>query len=166
MRSLREQGLRIGALEAGPRCSIADVEGVRVGHVSVVRDAPEVVRTGVTAVDLGASLAQPLAAGVAVLNGAGEMTGSLQVAEWGVIQTPVYLTATMAVGRIYDGAIAAAVAADPAVGVEDVVIPVVAECDDSWLSDPRAVHVEAADVGRARRPRRSRAAARRGARAA
>jgi D-aminopeptidase len=84
-----------------------------------------------------------------VLNGAGEMTGSLQVAEWGVIQTPVYLTATMAVGRVYDGAVAAAVAADPAVGVEDVVIPVVAECDDSWLSDPRAVHVEAGDVGRA-----------------
>jgi D-aminopeptidase len=55
----------------------------------------------------------------------------------------------MAVGRVYDGAVAAAVAADPAVGVEDVVIPVVTECDDSWLSDPRAVHVEAADVGRA-----------------
>jgi D-aminopeptidase len=77
------------------------------------------------------------------------MTGSLQVTEWGVIQTPVYLTATMAVGRVFDGAVAAAVAADPAVGVEDVVIPVVAECDDSWLSDPRSVHVEAADVGRA-----------------
>jgi D-aminopeptidase len=149
MRSPREHGLRIGGLEAGPRCSIADVEGVRVGHVSVVRDEPEVMWTGVPAVDLGASLAEPLRAGVAVLNGAGEMTGSLQVAEWGVIQTPVYLTATMAVGRIYDGAVAAAVAADPAVGVEDVVIPVVAECDDSWLSDPRAVHVEAADVGRA-----------------
>jgi L-aminopeptidase/D-esterase-like protein len=84
-----------------------------------------------------------------VLNGAGEMTGSLQVAEWGVIQTPVYLTATMAVGRVYDGAVAVAVAADPAVGVEDVVIPVVAECDDSWLSDPHAAHAEAADVGRA-----------------
>jgi D-aminopeptidase len=66
-----------------------------------------------------------------------------------VIETPLYLTATMAVGRVYDGAVAAAVASDPAVGVESVVIPVVAECDDSWLSDPRPVHVEAADVGRA-----------------
>jgi D-aminopeptidase len=147
--SLREHGLRIGEREPGPRCSIADVEGVRVGHVTVVRDEPEVVRTGVTAIVPGASLSQPLPAGVAVLNGAGEMTGSLQIAEWGVLQTPVYLTATMAVGRVYDGAVAAAVAADPAVGVEDVVIPVVGECDDSWLSDPRAVHIEAADVGRA-----------------
>jgi D-aminopeptidase len=80
-----------------------------------------------------------------VLNGAGELTGSLQVREWGLLETPVYLTATMAVGRVYDGAVAAAVAA----GEEDVVIPVVGECDDSWLSDPRAVHVEAADVARA-----------------
>jgi D-aminopeptidase len=148
VRSLRDHGLRIGDLEPGPRCSIADVEGVRVGHVTVVRDDP-VARTGVTAILPGASLSEPLRAGVAVLNGAGEMTGSLQVAEWGVIETPLYLTATMAVGRVYDGAVAAAVAADPAVGVESVVIPVVAECDDSWLSDPRPVHVEAADVGRA-----------------
>ncbi|MEN3284695.1 MAG: D-aminopeptidase [Solirubrobacteraceae bacterium] len=152
MRSLREHGLRIGEFEPGPRCSIADVEGVRVGHVTVAHDEPEVARTGVTAIvpaPVDTLFAQPLRAGAAVLNGAGEMTGSLQIAEWGVIETPVYLTATMAVGRVYDGAVAAAVAADRAVGVEDVVIPVVAECDDSWLSDPRAVHVEAADAGRA-----------------
>jgi D-aminopeptidase len=148
MASLRDHGLRIGDLEPGPRCSIADVGGVRVGHVTIVRDDP-VARTGVTAIVAGASLSEPLRAGVAVLNGAGEMTGSLQVSEWGVIETPLYLTATMAVGRVYDGAVAAAVAADLAVGVESVVIPVVAECDDSWLSDPRPVHVEAADVGRA-----------------
>jgi D-aminopeptidase len=90
-----------------------------------------------------------LPVGVAVLNGAGEMTGSLQIREWGVFETPVYLTATMAVGRVYDGAVAAAVAGDPGIGVEDVVIPVVAECDDSWLSEARVVQVEAADAARA-----------------
>ena len=91
-----------------------------------------------------------------MLNGAGEMTGSLQVAEWGVIETPIYLTATMAVGRVFDGAVAAAVAADPAVGVEHVVIPVVGECDDSWLSEARVVQVEAADAGRGAGRRRER----------
>jgi D-aminopeptidase len=55
----------------------------------------------------------------------------------------------MAVGRVYDGAVAAAIAADPAVGREQVVIPVVAECDDSWLSDAAPVQVEAADAGAA-----------------
>jgi len=92
--------------------------------------------------------AAPVAAGAAVLNGAGEMTDSLQVAEWGVLETPVYLTATMAVGRIYDGAVAAAHAA-PAVGTRHVVIPIVAECDDSWLSDAFPVQVEADDAVRA-----------------
>ena len=53
-------------------------------------------------------------AGAAVLNGAGEMTGFVAVSEWGLVETPVYLTSTMAVGRIFDGAITAAVAADPA----------------------------------------------------
>ena len=124
----------------------------------MVRDEPDppagrgVARTGVTAILPAAPetlRSQPLAAGVAVLNGAGEMIGSLQVAEWGVIETPIYLTATMAVGRVFDGAVAAAVAADPGVGVDAVVIPVVAECDDSWLSEARVVQVEAADAGRA-----------------
>ena len=157
-RSLRALGLRIGELEPGPANSIADVAGVGVGHVTVVRDEPDppagrgVARTGVTAILPAAPetlRSQPLAAGVAVLNGAGEMIGSLQVAEWGVIETPIYLTATMAVGRVFDGAVAAAVAADPGVGVDAVVIPVVAECDDSWLSEARVVQVEAADAGRA-----------------
>jgi D-aminopeptidase len=55
----------------------------------------------------------------------------------------------MAVGRVFDGAVAAACAADARVGVEDVVIPVVGECDDSWLNDARTVQVEAEDASRA-----------------
>jgi D-aminopeptidase len=64
----------------------------------------------------------------------------------GLLETPVYLTSTMAVGRVFDGAVAAAAAADPRVGVDDVVIPVVGECDDSWLNDARVVQVEAEDA--------------------
>jgi D-aminopeptidase len=149
---LRELGLRIGELESGATDSVADVSGIRVGHVTIWRDEPEppegrgVARTGVTAV-VPPSL--PLRAGVAVLNGAGELTGSHEIREWGLLETPVYLTATMAVGRVYDGAVSVAVAADPRVGVDEVVIPVVGECDDSDLSDARVVQVEAADVARA-----------------
>ena len=144
MPRIRDDGIAPGRLAPGPRNSIADV-GVRVGHVTVRRDEP-VARTGVTAV-VPPSL--PLPAGVAVLNGAGELTGSLELREWGRLDTPIYLTSTHAVGRIYDGAVSVAIAADPNVGVDDVVIPVVGECDDSHLSDARHVHVEAADAGRA-----------------
>jgi D-aminopeptidase len=154
----RELGLRIGRFDAGPFNAITDVTGVAVGHVTVWRDEPDppkgrgIARTGVTAV-LPASVetlhAEPVPAGTAVLNGAGELTGSVLIAEWGRIETPVYLTSTHAVGRIYDGAISVAVAADPAVGAEDFVIPVVGECDDSWLSEGRIVQVEAEDASRA-----------------
>jgi D-aminopeptidase len=71
--SLREHGLRIGDLEPGPRCSIVDVGGVRVGHVTVVRDKPEIVRKGVTAIvpaPVETLFAQPLRAG-RIARGAG-----------------------------------------------------------------------------------------------
>ena len=66
-----------------------------------------------------------------------------------MLDSPVYLTSTMAVGRVYDGAVSVAVGDDPRVGVDDVVIPVVGECDDSWLSDARTVQVEAGGRGSA-----------------
>src|SRR5947208_10059092 len=134
----REDGIVIGTLEPGPRNSIADV-GVTVGHVTV-----EV--TGVTAI---VPPLLPAPAGTAVLNGAGELTGAHEIREWGLLETNVYLTSTMAVGRVYDGAVGVACAADPRVGVDDVVIPVVGECDDSWLNDPRTVQVDLDDVRRA-----------------
>jgi D-aminopeptidase len=134
----RDDGIVIGTLGPGRLNSIADL-GVTVGHVTVER-------TGVTAV-VPPSL--PLPAGTAVLNGAGELTGSLEIREWGILETPVYLTSTHAVGRVYDGAVSVAMARDPRVGVDDVVIPVVGECDDSWLSDARVAHVQPADVAEA-----------------
>ena len=155
---LRELGLRLGALEPGPANAISDVPGVAVGHMTVWRDEPDppdcrgIARTGVTAIvpgKGGAVLDPPLAAGVALLNGAGELTGSLQISEWGLVETPIYLSSTMAVGRVFDGAVAAACDADPSVGVDRIVIPVVGECDDSWLNDARTVQVEAEDAGRA-----------------
>ena len=155
---LRDLGLRIGRFEAGPANAITDVAGVAVGHVTVWRDEPDpptgrgVARTGVTAVVPAPAETlhtHPVPAGTAVLNGAGELTGSLAIREWGLVETPIYLTSTHAVGRVYDGAIAAAVASNPRVGAEDFVIPVVGECDDSWLSEGRLVQVEAEDAGRA-----------------
>ncbi|MFN8222364.1 MAG: P1 family peptidase [Gaiellales bacterium] len=156
--SARERGIRIGRMQPGPHNAVTDVAGVAVGHVTVWRDEPDppagpgVARTGVTAIvpaDPATLLERPLAAGGAVLNAAGELTGFLQVSELGCVETPVYLTGTMQVGRVFDGAINAALAASPAVGVDNVVIPVVGECDDSWLNDARTLHVTADDVGRA-----------------
>jgi D-aminopeptidase len=146
--TLRDHGLRIGELDAGPRNAITDVPGLAVGHVTVWHDDPAVARTGVTAIlpkPVAQLLESPVPAGTAVLNGAGELTGSIQIAEWGLLETPVYLTSTHAVGRVMDAAVEIAVEA----GAEDVVIPVVGECDDSDLSDARLVHVTVDDVKQA-----------------
>ena len=156
--TLREHGLRVGHLEAGAANAITDVAGVRVGHVTVVRDEPEppvgrgLARTGVTAILPGTGdsvYRRPVPAGATALNGAGELTGYLQISEWGLIETPIFLTSTMAVGRVFDGAVSHACETDSAIGTDEVVIPVVGECDDSWLNDARTVQVEADDAGRA-----------------
>jgi D-aminopeptidase len=130
-----------------------DVPGVGVGHATVWRDEPPppagrgVARTGVTVIDIGGNMFRsPVPAGGAVLNGAGECTGFLSAAEWGLVETPVFLTSTMQVGRVYDAACELLMAEDPAIGVDDVIIPVVAECDDSFLSESRRMQVGQADV--------------------
>lgn len=148
----REVGIRIGVLPTGPTNSVLDVGGVGLGHATVVRDEPPppdgrgVARTGVTTLLLAEdAYDRPLAAGGAVLNGAGECTGFLTASEWGAIETPVYLTSTMQLGRVYDAACQLALEQRPGVA-EDVVIPVVGECDDSFLNDCRRMQVETADV--------------------
>ena len=80
-------------------------------------------------------------AGGAVLNGAGECTGFLTAAEWGLLETPVFLTSTMQLGRVYDAACDRA-ARSSRPSADDVVIPVVGECDDSFLNDCRRMQVD------------------------
>jgi D-aminopeptidase len=158
----RDLGIRIGVLPSGPTASIADVPGVGVGHVTVWRDEPAppsgrgVARTGVTVIDPGGNLFRaPVPAGGAVLNGAGECAGFLSMAEWGLAETPVFLTSTMQVGRVYDAACELLAEEDPGIGIDDVIIPLVAECDDSFLSDARRMQVSAADVRTAREAARA-----------
>lgn len=139
-------GITIGSLPSGPTASIVDVPGVGVGHATVSYDEPRgIARTGVTVVDPGGDcLRDPVPSGVAVLNGAGELTGRSQIEEWGFAETPVFLTSTMQVGRVYDAACQLLMGGESTFG--DVIIPVVGECDDSWLSDPRCMHVTFDDV--------------------
>ena len=148
MATLADLGVRIGSLPTGPTNSILDVPGVGVGHATIAYDEPEppagrgIARTGVTVIDPGGDCwASPVPAGVAVLNGAGELTARSQVDEWGVCETPVFLTSTMQVGRVYDAACRLLMAEQPRIGIDDVIIPAVGECDDSWLSDARVMHV-------------------------
>jgi D-aminopeptidase len=126
----------VGLLPTGPRNAITDVPGVRVGHAR----AQSGELTGVTVVE---PPQVPARAGVATTNGVGELTKKLEIDEWGVIQTAVYLCGTHALGMVYHAAVLAE-GGDPS----NTLIPVVGECDDSDLGDSRTITVE--DVVRAR----------------
>lgn len=163
-------GLQIGLLPSGPTGSVLDVPGVGLGHATVWRDeeAPPrgrgVARTGVTVLDPGGDLFRsPVPAGGAVLNGAGECTGFLAAREWGLAESPVFLTSTMQLGRVYDAACELLIEEQPEIGAEDVVIPIVAECDDSFLNDARRMQVTKDDVRAALTAARERRAAGEGA---
>lgn len=98
---------------------------------------------------------EPIPFGAVALNGAGEMTGFVTAQEWGLLESAVFLTSSMQVGRVYDAACTIAMSDNPRIGVDDVLLPVVAECDDSFLSDCRAMQVVTGDVETAWRAARA-----------
>src|SRR5918997_2499590 len=143
-----ELGIRIGALSPGPHDAITDVEGVRVGHSTIVRgEGPLVVgegpvRTGVTVVcpREGFTRENPVFAGSHRFNGNGEMTGLEWIREAGALETPVAITNTHSVGVVRD----ALVAAEFEERAEEYwVLPVVAETYDGTLNDINGQHVTA-----------------------
>jgi D-aminopeptidase len=154
---LRDLGFSLGRFPIGPWNAITDVAGVRVGHATLIEgEGPlEVgkgpVRTGVTAVMPNSDIfGQRAVAGGFVLNGAGEVSGLTQVQEWGLLETPILLTNTMSVGKVSDAVVKWMTKKWPKIGnEEDVVIPLVGECDDSWLNDAVGRHVRSEHVYRA-----------------
>jgi D-aminopeptidase len=145
----RDLGITIGRLEPGPWNAITDVPGVRIGHTTLTEgDGPRVVgkgpvRTGVTVIlprehDIGT---RPVAAGYHVLNGNGEMTGTIAIEELGVINTPIAITNTHSVGVVRDALIAYAVQHGLGTFAAGWSLPVVAETYDGFLSDINGLHV-------------------------
>ncbi|HEY0170842.1 MAG TPA: P1 family peptidase [Pyrinomonadaceae bacterium] len=136
----RDIGLRVGVLPAGRLDAITDVEGVRVGHATLVKG--EDVRTGVTAVvpHGGNLFREKVPAAVFVGNGFGKLAGSTQVEELGELETPILLTNTLNVPRAADALVEWMLALP---GNEDVrsVNPLVAETNDGHLNDIRGRHV-------------------------
>jgi D-aminopeptidase len=148
-------GLSLGRFKPGKYNAITDVAGVRVGHSTIIRGAGPLkvgkgpVRTGVTAIlpNEGNVFEQRVVGGGFVLNGAGEVSGMTQVMEWGLIETPILLTNTLSVGSASDAAVQYMIEQHPGIGdYHDVVIPLVGECDDSWLNDIAGRHLKQSHV--------------------
>jgi D-aminopeptidase len=133
---VRDLGLKLGRFETGPLNAITDVPGVHVGHSTLIQG--DDIRTGVTAILPNAqnTYHERVMGGGFVLNGAGELSGLTQVMEWGLIETPILLTNTLSVGACSDGLVKYMIKQHPSIGNRhDVIIPLVGECDDSWLNN-------------------------------
>jgi D-aminopeptidase len=141
----REAGVIVGVLPAGPLNAITDVDGVLVGHTTIIRG--DNIRTGVTAIlPHGGNLFREKVPGaVFVGNGFGKLAGSTQVNELGEIETPILLTSTLSVPRVADFLIDYMLALP---GNEDVqsINPLVAETNDGYLNDIRGRHISRDDV--------------------
>jgi D-aminopeptidase len=150
-RRARDLGIIVGYLPAGANNAITDVEGVRVGHATIVRgEGPLVVgegpvRTGVTVVCPREEWTreEPAFAGCHRFNGNGEMTGLEWIREAGVLETPVAITNTHSVGVVRDALIAAEFEERTD---EYWCLPVVAETYDGTLNDINGQHVAAGHV--------------------
>jgi len=142
----------------GPLNAITDVDGVLVGHTTLISGAGKLqtgkgpVRTGVTAIlPRGLkSLADPVFAATFAQNGNGEMTGTAWIEESGFLEGPVMITNTHSVGVVRDATIQWRIAH----GAADATgfwwsLPVVAETWDGWLNDINGFHVKPAHAVRA-----------------
>lgn len=150
----RELGIKIGNFKPGKYNSITDVKGVLVGHHTLNSGSTgkgPVIRTGVTAILPNDDIFfKRVAGGSFILNGAGEVSGLTQLTEWGIIETPIMLTNTMSVGAVSSGVGKFMAKKHPGIGgAHDVVIPLVGECDDSWLNDITGFHIKSEHVTKA-----------------
>lgn len=139
--------IKVGRMDPGPKNSITDVAGVRVGHASVIEG--DRVRTGVTAIlpHSGNVFYEKVQAAAVTINGFGKVIGLPQINELGTIETPILLTNTLNVGKVSDALIAWVLEhyEIPKRAITSL-NPVVGECNDSYLNDIKGRHVEVEHV--------------------
>lgn len=141
----RDFGINTGILTPGKFNAITDVDGVKVGHQTIIEG--DDIRTGVTAIlpHEGNIFRERVPAAVFVGNGFGKALGFTQIRELGEIETPIALTNTLSIHTVANG-VADYVLNQP--GNENVrsVNPVVGETNDGWLNNIRGRNVTIEDV--------------------
>lgn len=138
---LRHSLPHIGGLPSGQRNAITDVAGVTVGQHTLDAQA---VQTGVTVLrpHAGDLFRDRVPAAAVVLNGFGKSVGLMQIEELGLLETPIALTNTFAVGTVATAQIRQCIAANPETGRRlPSVNPLVLECNDGFLNDMQCLAI-------------------------
>ena len=140
-------GIHIGHLSHGPQNSITDVEGVHVGHSTIITGEGRLIpgegpiRTGVTVVlpHTNNLYRKKIPAACHVLNGFGKSIGLSQISELGHIESPIALTSTLNVWNVADALVEHL--SDLNNGVQSF-NPIVLESNDRFLNDAIGRHVK------------------------
>ncbi len=129
----REAGVIVGVFETGAFNAITDVEGVLVGHETII--SGDDIRTGATAIipAPGNLYTHPIPAWVHIGNGYGKLIGETQIREFGEIETPIILTCTLCVWSAANG-LKEWMYEQPGMG-EHTLNPVVGETNDSRVNN-------------------------------
>jgi D-aminopeptidase len=121
----------------GPLNAITDVRGVEVGQKTLIEGQD--VRTGVTVIfPRGHADRRPVYGGFFDLNGNGEMTGRIYLEDFGIVQGPIGISDTNAVGQVYAG-----IQQWSSRKFGEATWPVVAETWSGYLNDIEGFHVTA-----------------------
>ena len=101
----RDLGIIIGGLDPGQNNTIADVDGVGVGHNTLIEG--DDIRSGITAITPhnGNLFEEKVTAAVDILNGYGKSVGLNQIEFEGSIETPILLTETLNTFKVADALI-------------------------------------------------------------
>lgn len=139
---VRDRGIVVGTIPTGTKNCITDVDGVRVGHVTLdyTLDGDEYACTGVTAIlpHEGNLFTEKVTAASYVINGFGKTTGLVQLNELGVLESPIMLTNTFGVPAVTQGTLQYMLERNPDVGdTTGTMNVVVGECNDSYLNSIR-----------------------------
>jgi len=130
-------GIHIGYHKPGPLNAITDVPGVLV-HTQSIHQNNGSVNTGVTTILPRKDwFNNACYSGIFRFNGSGEMTGSHWIEETGLLNSPIIITNSFAVGMAYQGIYEHSIAhhQDGDGNVGWFLLPVVAETFDGYLND-------------------------------
>ena len=140
----REAGVVVGVFQSGELNAITDVQGVRVGHTTLIEG--DDIRTGVTAIipAPGNLYTHPIPAWIYTGNGYGKMVGETQVREFGEIETPILLTCTLCVWSAAN-ALKQWMYEQPGMG-EHTLNPIVGETNDARVNNMWADPIQKEEV--------------------
>ncbi|CCU83931.1 MULTISPECIES: P1 family peptidase [Mesotoga] len=134
------------AYETGPLNKITDLEGIEVGHFTLIEDAPRCLRTGISVVRISGVYGSPIPAACSVFNGYGKSMGLVQIEELGTVESDIFLTNTLSIGAVQQGAAKLALEDNPEMTSLNVVVM---ECNDGYLSDIRSLSIREEMVSKA-----------------